>query len=241
MGFSLILYLLFIAQIASGQLLSNPAFIASLKAPTSGGGGGGGGGALIFTETFNATGYDNSWSETGSGINEDYTISVPEGAQQLNLTNTMGIAYTTISIAQRATNWCKFIWTPWLNLGTMYFTLATLGSADRGKLFIHSGLNTFKLQHGSAVSGETLTPVMGTTYYVWLEYVNDEDGGAANGSMRAWIRTSPTWPGGTPDLTITTGDATTRPNGLGFLVLNNEAMWVDAFSLYDSTPGSPGF
>lgn len=182
--------------------LRSPAFVASLNPPAAAGGGA----TYLFQESFEGTGYENSWTEDLGTPNEDDTSPVAYGSQSLNINAinqriTLNTTWTAPSTA-----YC---------FGAIYFTSDATDIVLQGRngttdlwLMQRNSDDTFRVYHGTAFGQTTATFAAGAWTYFWIEYTA---GSGANGTLAAYFSTTTTKPG-SPDFTITTGSATLGMN-----------------------------
>jgi len=209
--------LLLLVLPATAQLnISKAPFVAGVLKPS--GGGGGSPAADVFTETFNATGYDlgaaPKWYESGT-VNEDFSTTglSMEGAQCLEIDG---------HTANGETGYFTWGSTTVSNSGYFYFRCTglptTLSAIARykdsfdvlAKLEIFSD-GTLYIRNGTGSNpGTTGAMTTNTTYRVWFDY---QKGSGANGVATAAFSTTATRPtSGANFVQTTDGTATVNAN-----------------------------
>lgn len=168
--------------------------------------------SYLINQTFEGTGYDNSetWTESGTGtIDEDYTTEVLDGAQSLYMSGADYNSPTATSPSWTAVSPTYFFFMFQINSGNLvnadFFEILN-GTTIIARLMAgdFSG-NNFNIYpyHGDTI-GSSSAAIIGTTYYVWVEY---EKGTGANGHLHIRISTTSTKPG-SDTMSITTGTST---------------------------------
>ena len=169
--------------------------------------------AYFFAETFDATGYDNTWAETGT-VDEDYTTTVLQGTQSLYIAD--GTAYTIHTLSDSlAELYVHFIFR---STDVSPASQTTIFSMRSGTTQIfYAQLRTTgvsRLYTGTTVVNGTHTLSNDTAYNVWLYY---KKGTGANGISTLWYSTNGVKPG-SAEISITNGNAVKE---MGSLLFNN--------------------
>ncbi len=176
--------------------------------------------SYLINQTFEGTGYDNSesWTETGTGtIDEDYTTEVLDGTQSLYISGADYNSPTTTSPSWTAVSPTYLFFMFQLNSGNLvnadFFEILN-GTTLIARLMAgdFSGAD-FRIYpyHGDTI-GSAFDAVVGTTYYIWVEY---EKGTGANGHLHIRISTTSTKPG-SYTMAITTGTSTLDADNIKF-------------------------
>lgn len=184
--------------------LQDTAFVASLtpgaSAPAA---------TYLINQRFEGTGYDNSetWTETGSTVDEDSTITVLDGSQSLRVTTVAAEGYTdSPAFSSQTQAWIYFLWRPVTLDGASYIGALFGGGAERLWIRVNSD-GTMRIDHGSVSASTVNTVTAGTTYHIWARY---QTGSGANGQGDIAFSTDGTKPtSGDNFASLTTGTETT--------------------------------
>ena len=176
-----------------------------------------GGVSYLLSEGFEGTGYENTWSESGSTIDEDYTSTVLVGSQSLRISttttattvSTLGASYSTLEAYFQ------------LRTATLYGSgqslIQFLNSSNTvvlNCLFNSGGALVLRAAGSNPQQTTSDTMSTGTTYHVWIRYVA---GTGSNAFASAEFSSTGTRAGsGTKYASISTGNATTDANKIRF-------------------------
>lgn len=195
----------------TAQVFRSPAFKGAAAKRTSGGGGGGGGGAsLPYSQDFEGTGRPTDWVDDTGTPDYDYTGDPLAGSQSLYC-GTGGDTIALLNITASANVYMYF------QIKIPDATTSTFRTIVGGGSFglLHGTGSDWYLTHGSVDNypeGTTSTPGNGVLYYIWLEY---QKGTGSDGNLKFYKSTNTTKPG-SPDMEITTGDATSDCSEVNF-------------------------
>jgi hypothetical protein len=193
--------------------------------------GGGGGPTYLLQENFEGSGYENTWTEAGTGTkDEDYATSPAPlvGSQSLRLAfaSQNGTTTTALSADQGTCD--------------VYFQVNFAAIPASGKVFLRlrdasantlvrieiGSSNRFTLRHGTAAASTTDGLSTSTTYHVWISYAK---GTGANGSATIAFSTTGTRPtSGNAYAAVTTGTATADVHDI-MLGTENTSTWEGVF------------
>lgn len=177
-------------------------------------------------ETFDPTGYDLTWVETGTGtIDEDYATPI-NGAQSLQVNlSAQGPTYTYNLFSTVAEVKVRFKFRRESNTGTcvnVHVRAPSHGSV-RARVFVN-GDGTINAAHGGTTSAATSAAMStATTYYMWFYYLQ---GTGANGVARVAFSLTDTEPAydGVNGVETTTGTATSTVGTMCFGADASETM-----------------
>lgn len=163
---------------------------------------GGAGPTYLFQESFEGTGYENSWTEDLGSPNEDDTTPAPyHGTHSLSVVLDNRITLNTTWTAP-STAYCFFA-IYWTSDATDFVVQGRNGTTDLWLLQRNSD-DTFRLYHGSSFQNTASTFAVGAWVYFWLDYTA---GGGTDGVANVYISTTTTKPG-SPTITVSNGTAT---------------------------------
>lgn len=189
--------------------------------------------AYLLSESFEGTGYENSWTEAGTP-NEDYTTVVLDGSQSLGLVSSGDSSYASFAAQSSVWFYCMFRFPSATNNNTSHLIqLRDSGGAEVcGMRFASGGVYT--ISHGTAnASSAASAYASATTYHIWLHYTK---GTGANGTLDLYFSSTSTQPG-SPSLSITTGTATADAAQI-FLQRGTTIMVIDKVRVSASAIGS---
>lgn len=219
-------------------LLFSQIIIQPLKYP-----GGGASPTYLINQNFEGTGYDNSesWTETAGSPDEDYTGVVLRGSQSLRLDNSGSTTPVTNcpyldTTATGGEDWIFFRVQfpgdlPNANVSFMQGNAGQIG--DAGSLWgvwYRTSITGFRFTDGNSnIDSGTITA--GTTYYIWIRYVQ---GSGTNAELQVWIDTDNTRPASALG-ELTNGPKTrdTRWTSIG-MTASAQDMIIDQFIMDDA-------
>lgn len=154
-----------------------------------------GGITYLLQENFEGTGYENSWTEAGTGtIDKDYTGTVLEGSQSLriNLSSQSGRTTNTLSVDQAIIE-AYFLFRPVAIPSGQRQIWASKDSGGNymGELQINASGALIAQAGGGSTATTTGTLSAGTTYHVWVRVAT---GTGANGVCSVGFSTDGTRP-----------------------------------------------
>jgi len=160
--------------------------------------------SYFFEERFEGTGYQNSWTESGTGTkDEDYTTSPLEGSQSLLLSGTAQTPQTTVVLSSDQSElWCFFRLrvdtAP--NVTRQIVQYRNSSAALVGAVNLVVTTNALQARNGAQAGVATVDGLtVGTDYNVWFYW---KKGTGADGIARVGFSTSGT--------EVTSGNAFTQ-------------------------------
>lgn len=199
----------------------------------------------LASEDFeNATGYDLTWTEAGTGtLDEDYTTAPAPlvGSQSFRtvLSAQTGTSTHTWAAGAQSTVYGYCIVHRVSNAGSENIIgFRSSGSLRMGIVF--TGAGAVRVTHGTANDTTTTTYATGTTVHIWFRYTQ---GSGADGVAELWTSTNGTKPASSGDSTyanVTTGTSTTTVNQIviGPTTSSSQEMIFDKIRVDDVSIGS---
>lgn len=188
------------------------------------------GSSYLFEENFEAPGYQNSWTESGSGTITPTYATAPAPLQGSYSLRLLGVAQqpTTYSVlsSDQGTLYVYFLCNIASLPGDYFFSLRNSSNVTVLELLVDSTL--LRVRNGSSGGASTVTSFSAaTTYHIWLKYVK---GTGANSTSEVWFSTTGIKPAdGSNNYAIKTGgNATTDVNRVYFGLPSNST-WNGIF------------
>lgn len=197
--------------------------------------------SYLLSENFEGTGYENSWTETGTGTqDEDYSTSglSLEGSQCLRLAATAQTLITSSTFTAQSTAWAYFLFRFVSSTSTnVVFQFQNSSAVEVLRMRITTG-GVLDVRAGGGTN-QAVTDAMstGTTYHVWVGYTV---GSGSNAVASVGFSTDGTRPtSGTKFAQSTNGTATTNADRIRFGAVGSVTMEyiVDKIRVSDSTIG----
>lgn len=130
--------------------------------------------SYLLTENFEAPGYENSWTETGTGtIDEAYAVGPLAGTYSLRIANTAQPGRTQVNFSAQSDVWAFFTtkFTTLPATGKQWFRISD--SADANVLSLEfQASGTIRVRCGTANATTVAGMSTGTQYFVWVRYTN---------------------------------------------------------------------
>lgn len=187
--------------------------------------------SYFFSERFEGTGYQNTWTESGTGtIDEDYTTSPLEGSQSLRIAASTQQPITVVTFSSdQAELWGYFrfrINTASFLANKPIFVLRNSSATTVGSITVNTdnGILPTNGTGGGSVTVDKM--VTGSNYNIWWHY---KKGTGADGIFSCAFSATGTEPtSGNAFQTKTNGNATTDAHDLrvGFGISNTTGEFV---------------
>jgi hypothetical protein len=147
------------------------------------------GSSYLVDEGFEGTGYEETWTEAGTGtIDEDHTGTVIAGSQSLQINLSAQTGSTAVTFTAQGSLFAKFRFR--VASTSSNPTIATIrnGSTILGSLILVGVNRTMRTTAaGGSNASSSATLPLNTDIYIWLEYVK---GSGSNAICRAgWATT----------------------------------------------------
>ena len=199
-----------------------------------------GGPSYLFEENFEGTGYENTWTESGTGTkDEDYATGPLEGSQSLRLVfaSHNGLTYATLPSSEGTLEWYFMVNFATLPAsGKVFARLRDASSNSLLRLEVSTG-NILRIRHGTGTVATVDTITTGTTYHIWLRYVK---GTGSNGQGSVAFSTDGVRPtSGNSYAALTNGSLTADANQVLFGTENTSA-WEGLFDRVIADTGTIG-
>jgi hypothetical protein len=171
------------------------------------------GASYLINQNFEGTGYDNSesWTEAGTGLDEDYTTTVLVGSQSLyGISTTSAKTLTSPTFAAQSDCWAygQFRFGAGATLTANQTLFSVRGNTANLVQVLFRSSSKFRINVGSTASSDSVgTWTTGVTYHYRIHYTK---GTGANAFGSFEISTDGTFAGsGNNYVQVTNGNATT--------------------------------
>lgn len=173
----------------------------------------GAGASYLIDQDFEGAGYDNgeTWTEAGAGtIDEDYTGTVLDGTQSLQLAGTSAAANTSSTFGNQSEVWMYALFRL-VNLPGSTENIINLRTTGGADCYIARINTSGQLTVANGPTATCVTTVStGTTYHIWCYY---KTGTGANAILNVAFSTTGIRPtSGNNFAQVTTGTAATDPD-----------------------------
>lgn len=162
--------------------------------------------AYLIDESYEGTGYVNSWTETAGTINEDYTTSPIVGSQSLYITGSSVATYVSFTAQDTVYVFARI---RFQSIDAANRNLASIRDSSGTALAsfgIGSGGQARATSAGGTANSSSGTFTTGNNYYFWMEY---EKGTGANAVTRIGWSSD----GTKPTLTASGANSAVSSNG----------------------------
>ena len=193
-----------------------------------------GGVVFDFTETFEASEYDNTgWTEGGGSVNGDYTADPLRGTNSMQITANNNFLSRSLTASSSKSFFWRFRGT---NSSSPITVFRIYNSTTQiSEVNYRGSVELFSIEHGSA-SANSSTGVLtafDTDCWIWLDWAA---GGGSDGTMSLYVSETSTKPGAAT-VSLTNGTATSDVD-LIRLHAGEAGMVYDDFIYNSTTIGS---